>query len=94
MGALLVIAAFLLPLWPYLPIPKRVTARLTERLIEDLGESAPPLVYLAAWMAALLGVLWAAPLANVGLAVFVAFIVSWVGVWLFRVLNGEKVDID
>ena len=94
MGALLVIAAFLLPLWPYLPIPSRMTHHVTERLISDFGESAPHLAYLAAWAAALLGVLWAARWADVGPAVLVAFLFSSFGVWLVRLLNGENVDTD
>ena len=94
MGALIVIAAFVLPLLPYLPKPSRVTHLLAYWVTDFFGESGAVLVYLAAWWAAMLGVFWAGRLANVGPEVAVAFAIAVVGVVLIRLLKGENIDFD
>ena len=91
MGALVVVAALLLPLTPLLS-RMHIADRLTDRLTQEVGEDAVGLVYIGGWVAAFFAILWAAGATGVGPAAIVAFAVSTLASALFRWLNGEDVD--
>jgi hypothetical protein len=93
MGALVVVAALLLPVAPLL-LRLHVTDRLTDRLTQEVGEDAVGCVYIGGWFAAFFAIVWAAGVTGAGPAVAVALALSTLAVATFRLLNGENVDLD
>jgi hypothetical protein len=93
MGALVVVAALLLPVAPLL-LRFHVTDRLTHRLTQEVGEDAVGLVYIGGFVAAFFAIVWGAGLTGTGPAVLVALALSTLAVVTFRLLNGENVDFD
>ena len=66
MGALVIVAALLWPIVPIVLLRSHVLDRFTDRLKQDLGESAPLLLYIALVMAAYFAILGAAAWTGVG----------------------------
>jgi hypothetical protein len=93
MGALVIVAALLLPVAPLL-FRTHAADRLTDRLTQEVGEDAVGLVYIGGWIAAYFAILWAAGVTGAGPGVLVAFALSTLAVVTFRLLNGENVDFD
>jgi hypothetical protein len=93
MGALVVVAALILPIAFHHFTRSRLSNRVTDRLTQEVGEDAVVLVYVGALFAAVFALLGAARLSGAGVGAVLAFALSSLAVGVLSVLDGENVDV-